>query len=349
MPPSSIAAQASEPSTRVWYEVSWNPLPSLWNLEGVSPKLILARTWRAFFADNLPGRAAQLGYFFLFSLFPALFCASAMLGLAARSAASIYVKLLESLADFMPPAAFGIVIQTFHQTTSASTAGKVTFGLVAALWSASVGTSAIQDTLNHVYKVKESRPYWKRQLNAIAMTIVLSLLVTLSLAALFGSGALAAWLRLRIPHGDLIAMPAHVLGIMVAIGLFTLVFALIYYWAPDVKTRRWRWLTPGAAVGLAGWLLATLGLRLYLHFFNTFSVTYGSLGAVIILLLWFYITGLMLLLGAEINSEIEVCVAERHLAAAAEDSSLPQANRDAASANASPEGFAQAARFKAQS
>jgi membrane protein len=80
---------------------------------------------------------------------------------------------------------------------------------------------------------------------------------------------------------------------------------VIYYWAPDLKVRCWHWLTPGGAIGIVCWLLASLALRVYLHFFNSFSVTYGSLGAVIILLTWFYITGLMILLGAEVNSEIE--------------------------------------------
>jgi membrane protein len=90
-----------------------------------------------------------------------------------------------------------------------------------------------------------------------------------------------------------------------------LAFAVIYYWAPDLKTRCWHWLTPGGAIGIVAWLLASLGLRVYLYFFNSYSVTYGSLGAVIILLTWFYLTGLMLLVGAEINSEIEAAAAER--------------------------------------
>jgi len=107
---------------------------------------------------------------------------------------------------------------------------------------------------------------------------------------------------------------ARVLGWIMAAALLDLSFAVIYYWAPDSKKRRWHWLTPGGALGLLGWLLASLGLRVYLHYFNTYSVTYGSLGAVIILLTWFYITGLMLLLGAEINSEIEAASAEMRLA-----------------------------------
>jgi membrane protein len=92
--------------------------------------------------------------------------------------------------------------------------------------------------------------------------------------------------------------------------MLVLTFAVIYYWAPDIKSRRWHWLTPGGAIGILGWLVASLGLRVYIHFFNNYSVTYGSLGAVIILLTWFYITGLMLLVGAEINSEIEAAGAE---------------------------------------
>ena len=99
----------------------------------------------------------------------------------------------------------------------------------------------------------------------------------------------------------------------IAISLLALSFAVIYYWAPGSKKRCWRWLTPGGAVGIAGWILASLGLRAYLHFFDSYTITYGSLGAVITLLTWFYITGLMLLVGAELNSQIEAAAAERLL------------------------------------
>ena len=100
------------------------------------------------------------------------------------------------------------------------------------------------------------------------------------------------------------------LGWTVAAALLALAFSVIYYYAPDLKRHYWHWLTPGAAIGIAAWLLGSLGLRIYLQFFNSYSITYGSLGAVIILLTWFYITGLMVLVGAEINSEIEAAAAE---------------------------------------
>lgn len=134
---------------------------------------------------------------------------------------------------------------------------------------------------------------------------------------MLGGDFLAALARHRIYHRFLAttaAIAARIAGWVLATALLALSFAVIYYWAPAVKTRRWHWLTPGGAIGILGWLLASLALRVYLHFFNSFSITYGSLGAVIILLTWFYITGLMLLVGAEINSEIEAAAAEKRVA-----------------------------------
>ncbi len=302
---------------RVWSVVSTSPLGSLWNLQGIPLWTVMRRTFDAFLDDNLLGRAAELGFYFLFALFPMLVSASSMLGLAARSASHIYSLLLAYLSFVIPPSALGIVMDTFNQTTAGATRGKITFGLAAALWSASVGFSAIQDTLNIVYRVKETRPYWRARLSAIGVTIMLSVLVTGLLAAMLGGDMLAQFAKHTIYHRFL-ALAAiffsRLIGWAVAAALLALIFAVIYFFAPDVKTR-WHWLSPGAAIGIVAWLLASLGLRLYLHFFNTYSLTYGSLGAVIILLTWFYISGLMLLLGAEVNSEIEAAAAEKALLA----------------------------------
>jgi membrane protein len=210
----------------------------------------------------------------------------------------------------------GTVLETFNETTAAATSGKLTFGLVAAIWSASVGFSAIQDSLNIVYKVKETRSYLAARLSAIGVTVILSILVTLILASLLGGDFFARVAYFRIYHhllAVIVAFVARLISWIFATVLLSLFFAVIYYFAPDVKTSHWHWLTPGAAIGIVGWLLASIGLRLYVHFFDNYSVTYGSLGAVIILLTWFYLTGLMLLLGAEINSEIEAAAAARRL------------------------------------
>jgi membrane protein len=279
-----------------------------------------------------------LGFYFLFALFPTLVCASSILGLAARSAYQFYDKLLDYLAIVIPTTALGTVLRTFNETTAAASPGRVTFGLIAAIWSASVGISAIQDTLNAVYKIQDSRSYFVARIQAIGLTILLTIVVTLGLASMLLGDYFARLTELRISDFILRYAAANSIRLtswVIASLLLVLIFAMLYYWAPDCKARRWHWLTPGGAIGIAGWLLASFGLRIYLHFFNTYTVAYGSLGAVIILLIWFYITGLMLLLGAEINSQIEAAAAERALrqrAASAQPGQLvplPRAGADA--------------------
>lgn len=279
--------------------------------------IVAIRTWKSILTDRLFGRAAELGFYFLFALFPTLFCASSILGLAARSADQFYDKLLNYLALVIPTSALGTVLQTFNETTAAATPGKLTFGLIAAIWSASVGISAIQDALNAVYKVQDTRSYLTARIYAIALTIILTVVVTLILIAMLG-GDLVAAVANRCTYNDFLttaaAFSARLIGWTISAAFLALSFAVIYYWAPDVKARCWHWFTPGGTIGILGWLIASISLRIYLHFFNSYSVTYGSLGAVIILLTWFYLTGLMLLLGAEINSEIEAAAAETRIA-----------------------------------
>ena len=309
---------------RVWEHVSHSPLRSLWDFEGVSFLTVLKRTGSSFLSDDLLSRAAELGYYFLFALFPTLICASSILGLAAKHASDIYLRLLNYLSLVVPASAYQMVIDTFNQTTAASTGGKITLGLAAALWSASVGFSAIQDGMNTVYKVKETRPYWKARGSAILVTVLLSIIVTVNLSVLLIGDFTAKWLHARFWHrsiGFTAALSVHIVSWVIAVALLMLLFSTIYYYAPDLKGKKWHWLTPGASIGIVTWILASLGLRVYLHYFNSYSVTYGSLGAVIILLTWFYVTGLTLLLGAEVNSEIHACVIEKQLK---EQGSLPE-------------------------
>ena len=170
--------------------------------------------------------------------------------------------------------------------------------------------------MNLVYKVRETRPYWKAHGSAILVTILLAVIATIDLAVMLAGDALAHRAHVHIWHRPLsvgISIAIHIVTWLIATALLMLIFSTIYYYAPDLKKKCWHWLTPGAAFGILTWMLASFGLRAYLHFFNTYSVTYGSLGAVVILLMWFYITGLTLLTGAELNSEIQASVAEKRL------------------------------------
>lgn len=301
---------------RIWDLVALSPAKSLWDLRDVSVRDIATRTWKATLQDRLPSIAAELGFWFVFALFPTLICATTILGLAAQSAAHVYDRLLQYLALVVPQSALGMVMHTFNQTTSHSSAGKLGLGLLAAIWSASVGISAVQDATNAVYKLVERRSYIKARLQAIALTMLLICTITLCLASMFAGDFLSGLLHQHIQRafvGGTTMILIRICGWLLAAAFLALSFAAVYYWAPDHRKRQWHWITPGAALGIVGWILASVGFRIYLHFFNTYSVTYGSLGAVIILLMWFYITGLMLLLGAEFNSELEAAAVEARL------------------------------------
>lgn len=328
LPPSNptLAKPHDAVQQSIWDYVSWRPLRSLWDLQGVPVRVIARRTWNSLLHDNLFGSAAELGFWFLFALFPALVSASSIVGLAARHASANYVLLLHYMALAIPPSAFNIVLLTFNQITEASSGKKVTLAFAIALWAASSGFSAIQDSMNTVYKIKDTGPYWKARSAAVLISTLLSLLITAIFSVLLAADFFASLATLHIAHlaiADPVVVLIHILGWIVAVALLALLFALIYYWAPNVKQRQWHWLTPGGAIGILGWVLASLGLRLYLHFFNTYTVTYGSLGAVIILLTWFYLSGLMLLLGGEVNSEIEAAATETRLRAQAEVAPSP--------------------------
>ena len=315
--PGGVKDELKPREKRVWELVALSPAKSLWDLRDVSIRDIASRTWKAMLEDRLFSIAAELGFYFLFALFPALIAASTILGLMAQSAASIYSRLLEYLALVVPQAALGMVMHTFDQTTSHATSGKLTFGLLVTIWSASAGISAVQDATNAVYKITERRSYIKARMQAIGLTMLVTCSVTLCLFSLFAGDFVSSWMlhhwQQAVISGATV-MLARICGWMAAAALLAVSFAAVYYWAPDLRIRQWHWITPGATLGILGWLLASLGFRTYLHFFNSYSVTYGSLGAVIILLMWFYITGLMLLLGAEFNSELEAAAVEARLA-----------------------------------
>lgn len=309
--------------TDTWEQNAWalvqsSPLHRMWDLRGVPLMEVAKRTWKGMDDDSLLGRASQLAYAFFAAIFPALIAVSSLMGLVAKSSGHLYLALLNKVGQLIPPSAFALVTDTFKQTTSASTPGKVTFGLVFALFSASVGISALQDTLNSVYRVRETRPFWRARLEAMGLTLVVGFLVLLSVLVLFLGDLGATHLQTMFRGAAVLALILRGLYWIVASLLMMLSFEVMYSYCPDVQRRVWRWFTPGAFVGLLGWVVGSVGLRVYLHYFNSYSVTYGSLGAVIILLLWFYLSGVMILLGGEVNSEIEHAVAEKKLANGAE-------------------------------
>jgi membrane protein len=284
---------------------------SLWRFGGLSWLELAKRVGHEIQEDNVFGRAAELSYYFLLALFPFLIFLTSIIGFVLGSGTGTRHQLFNYLARIMPPSAFQLIDNTMWEVSKASTGGKLAFGILAALWAASNGLSAITESLNTAYDLTESRPWWKQRLTAIILTVALSVLIILALVLIIGGGHISEWLAATYGLGNAFPLAWKIIQWPVVLGCMVLSFALIYFFAPDFHEQAWKWLTPGAAIGVALWLLVSIAFRVYLHFFDSYSATYGSLGAVIILMLWLYFTGAAVLIGGEVNSEIENAAAKK--------------------------------------
>lgn len=282
----------------------------MWRLGGLSWLALAKRVGHEIQEDNVFGRAAELSYYFLLALFPFLIFLTSIIGFVLGSGTGMRHQLFNYLARIMPPSAFQLIDNTMLEVSKSSTGGKLSFGILAALWAASNGLTAITESLNTAYDLTETRPWWKQRLTAISLTIALSVFIIGALVLVVAGGHIADSLARTYGLGEAFPLAWKIIQWPVVLGCMIVAFALIYFFAPDLHKQAWKWLTPGAAIGVALWLLVSLGFRVYLHFFDSYSATYGSLGAVIILMLWLYFTGAAVLIGGEINSEIENAAAK---------------------------------------
>jgi membrane protein len=286
-------------------------IASLWGLGGLSWRELLRRVWGGISQNDLINRAYELAYNFLLAVFPLLLCLVAVLGLFASEGSKLQDHLFFYFQQALPPAAYHLVVRTLNEITANSGGGKVTLGLLLALLSGSGGMTQLMSTLNAAYEVREARSWIKVHAISLGLTVAMSLLIIAALLLILAGGWLIGLMAKELGLGTGFLVLGRVLQWAVALAFVVLAFAVIYYYAPDVKEQHWYWITPGSVVGVLVWAFASAVLRAYLHFFNTYSKTYGSLGAVMILMLWFYITGLAFLLGGQINSTIEHAAAEK--------------------------------------
>jgi membrane protein len=262
---------------------------------------ILKRTIVEMVADGCFGMAAELAYYFFLSLFPALLIAVA---LTSFFPANVLDQMIGWLGLFTPPDILTIIQTQLQQIRGAGHVSLLTFGVLGALWSSSSAMSAIIDTLNRAYGIKEARPWWRIQLLATVLTVALSLFVLISFTLVVGGPEIAEKLATRVGLAQAFAWGWKILQWPIILLLVSEAFALVYYLAPDVE-QLWPWILPGAHVATALWLLISLGFRFYVMHFGQYNKMYGAIGAVIVLLVWFYLSGLVMLFGAELNSEIE--------------------------------------------
>jgi membrane protein len=267
---------------------------------GLTLKELALRAWREAYEDNAFSRAAELAYFYLLALFPMLIFLISVFSFLP----GLQEALLDWLAKVMPHEARGLVADWVETVVSNRSGGLLSLGLLGSLWAASYGMGAAIDALNTAYDVEKGYPFWKTRLLAIELTIALSIFIVGGEVLIMFGDWLAMWWSEWIGLGATFTAVWRYFDYLIGLLLLTIGVDLIYYFAPNVK-RKWRLITPGATFAVMSSLLASIFFSLYLRFAPSYSATYGSLGAVIVLMLWLYLLGLALFIGGEINSEIE--------------------------------------------
>ncbi len=182
--------------------------------------------------------------------------------------------------------------------------GLLTLGILGTIWSSSSGMLAIIDTLNSAYHVQEGRSWWRVRLTAVALTVLLALFIVISFTLVLGGTQLIARLPADIASSRVAVIVWRIVEWPLVAALVVVGVGLVYYYAPDVK-QEWFWMAPGTVVATASWLIISLGFKWYVTNFSEFNKTYGAIGGVIVLLLWFYLSGLAILFGAEVNAVVE--------------------------------------------
>jgi membrane protein len=265
------------------------------------------RAFQRFQRDEMTQRAAALTYYSLLSLFPALLFGVAVLGFFGQQG------LVSDAAGYLKEA--GAPADTVNTVTSALESAQaergraltaLVIGLATALYGASGAFGSAGAALNRVWRVEEGRGFVKHKLSNLLWTLVLVVLVLVTFVLVFLGGGLAGDVLGLIGLGDTAAAIWRVARWPAALASATLTYAVVYYAAPNVDIRHWRWITPGAVFGVIAWIIASALFFLYVANFSSYGATYGAFAAVVILLIWLWLTNVVMLFGAELNAVIDV-------------------------------------------
>lgn len=265
---------------------------------------VLKRTIREFNADHLTDLAAALTYYGVLAIFPMLVVIVSLLGLLGHS---VTQSLTHNLSTVAPETTKQILTDAIKNIQSDRGASGVAFviGLVAAMWSASGYVAAFMRASNVVWDVEEGRPFYKTVPVRLAVTFVTVVLLTLSAAAVVFTGSLAGKLGNLIGVGSKAVQVWDIAKWPVLALIVVLILAILYYTGPNVRQPGFRWVTPGGAVAVVLWIVASAAFAFYVANFSSYNKTYGAIPSVVIFLVWLWITNIVILLGAELNAEIE--------------------------------------------
>jgi membrane protein len=268
----------------------------------ISWPTLFKRTFNEAWADDVLNLAAQQAYYFFFALFPAI--------LAVISIASFFPidnlidEIVAMLSRVAPGEVTSIVTDQIRQISNSNAGGLLTVAFLFTLWSSSTAVVSMSSTLNAAYDITEARPWWKVRLTALGLTLGLALFILVSMTLVVAGPALAERAANMLNLGPAFVSVWGFLQWPIVFALVATAIALIYYYAPDAE-QDWVWITPGSILATVLWLIASLGFKLYIARFGTYNETYGVIGGVMVLMLWFYVSGVAILVGAELNAEIE--------------------------------------------
>jgi membrane protein len=263
---------------------------------------LFKRTAKETWDDDCLGLAAQLAYYFILALFPALLF---LLALASFFPIDrVTDEVMRGLANVAPSDVVQLITEQMRRISESDQGGLLTLGILGALWSSSSALVGLISALNTAYDIKEGRAWWKVRLLAVALTVALAIFLLISSTLVLAGPEIASKLANMFGLGAAFTWTWNILQWPFAIALVVSALALVYYYGPDAE-QDWVWITPGAALATVLWLGISLGFRLYLQYAGDYNATYGTIGGVIILLLWLYLSGFAILVGAEMNAEIE--------------------------------------------
>ena len=263
---------------------------------------LLKRTFSEALADDVLSLAAQQAYYFFFALFPAL--------LALISIASFFPvhnlvdEVVVMLGRVAPKDVIDIVSTQLQKISDTNAGGLLTFAFLFTLWSSSAAVLSMCNTLNAAYDITESRPWWKVRLVALGLTVGLAFFILVSMTLIIAGPTLAERIADTMRLVAAFEWTWKILQWPLVFALVSMAIALLYYFAPDAE-QRWVWITPGSVVATALWVVISLAFKAYLTYFGASYAAYGVIGGVMVLMLWFYLSGIAILFGAEMNAEIE--------------------------------------------
>ena len=279
-------------------------MENLRKLAGLTWWQIIKSTGREALQDDIVNRSAALSFWFLLGFFPLLISVAGMLSMVGSGHGSQGI-LMHHLAHVLPSTVSGMVKKVLSNTTGS----VIGYTLLFALWSASSATAGLMDALNATYDLKEGRTWWKAKLVAVALAVAMVVVLTIAVLLVVyvpvviraiapGSAVIYIWWVLQWPLA----------AVLLVLGLLCL-----YRYAPNVRDQKWKWMVPGSIVAVVIWVVVSIGFKFYIRNFSNYGMLYGSLGTLIILMFWFYLSGAAILIGGEINAILEDGAAQHHV------------------------------------